>query len=162
MPSPRGESRLISALAGGEGTCPVTSGGFMLKVSSSGASCSVPLGYGGGGYGGKSSGKLSGGGGGGGLSGWGGGGESVGGGGGMSSPSVSGAAVGSAGSACSAPSSKASSALGVSFSSPPGGVTAVSIAARVVFWYSSFWMLGPPGPSGSVMELRFFRGLGAL
>ena len=29
-------------------------------------------------------------------------------------------------------------------------------------WYSSFWMLGPPGPSGSVMELRFFRGRGAL
>ena len=29
-------------------------------------------------------------------------------------------------------------------------------------WYSSFWMFGPCGPSGSVIELRFFRGRGAL
>lgn len=36
-----------------------------------------------------------------------------------------------------------------------------SMAASVVLWYSSFWRLGPPGPSGSVMELRFFRGRGA-
>lgn len=45
-------------------TCPVTSGAFMLKVSSPKLSCSAPLGYGGGGYGGNSSRKPSGGGGG--------------------------------------------------------------------------------------------------
>lgn len=29
-------------------------------------------------------------------------------------------------------------------------------------WYRSFWMLGSLGFSGFVMELRFFRGWGAL